>query len=113
VTNQPVGRGGGRQANTAGRGAGRGGPGGGTTKLNYVNVEQLGTATDIITGKLLIPPVVGTVLFDSGATHSFISRDFVLKHGLVHSPLEKALWVNSPGELLKVEKICKDQPIII
>ena len=99
--------------NTAGRGAGRGGPGGGTAKLNYVNAEQLGTTTYIITGKLLIPPVVGTIIFDSGATHSFISRDFVLKHGLVHAPLEKAIWVNSLGGLLKVEKICKDQPIII
>jgi hypothetical protein len=113
VANQPVGKGGGGQANTAGRGAGRGRPGGGTAKLNYVNAEQLGAATDIITGKLLIPPAVGTVLFDSGATHSFISRDFVLKHGLVHTPLDKALWVNSPGGLLKVENICKGQPIII
>ena len=78
-----------------------------------MNAKQLGAATDIITSKLLIPPTVGTVLFDSGATHSFISRDFVLKHGLVHAPLEKAIWVNSLGGLLKVEKICKDQPIII
>jgi hypothetical protein len=113
VINQPIRRGGGGQVNTAGRGAGRGGPSGGTAKLNYVNAEQLGAATDIITGKLLIPPFVGTILFDSGATHSFISRDFVIKHGLVHAPLEKALGVNSPGGLLKVEKICKDQPIII
>ncbi|CAD6210559.1 unnamed protein product [Miscanthus lutarioriparius] len=68
VINQPVRRGGGGQVNTAGRGAGRGGPSGGTAKLNYVNAEQLGAATDIITGNLLIPPAVGTILFDSGAT---------------------------------------------
>ena len=37
----------------------------------------------------------------------------MLKHGLVHAPLEKAMWVKSPCELLKVEKIRKDQPIII
>lgn len=99
--------------NTAGRGTGHGGPTGGTTKLNHVNAEQLGAATDVVIGKLLIPPTVGTILFDSGATHSFVSQDFVSKHGLVCTPLEKALGVNSPGGVIKVEKICKDQPIII
>ena len=99
--------------NYAARGPGRGGQVGGQPRLNYVAAEQLGEATDVVIGKLLIPPSVGTVLFDTGATDSCISQDFVNKNGLTCTPLEKALGVNSPGGKITVEAMRRNQPIII
>ena len=113
VQRPPAGRGQGGPMNMAARGAGRGGPMGGQPRLNYVAAEQLGQATDVVIGKLLIPPSVGTVLFDSGATHSFISQDFVNKNGLLCAKLGVAVGVNSPGGKITVKEMRRNQPIII
>lgn len=49
--------------------------------LNCTNVEQVGMASNVIMGMLNILPLHGKVLFDSEATTSFISSDFMEKLG--------------------------------
>ena len=50
--------------------------------MNHVNVEEIYDEHDDVIGKLFINSVPTLVLFDSGASHSFISRVFVDKHDL-------------------------------
>jgi hypothetical protein len=48
-----------------------------------------------------------SILFDSGATHSFITAQYVAKHNQRMQPMERAMLVKSPGGVIKVEYISK------
>jgi hypothetical protein len=45
--------------------------------VNYVAVEEAQAASDIIVGMILINDNNAIVLFDSGASHSFVAASFV------------------------------------
>ena len=110
-----------RQANSAqvhgntsaaSRGRGRGNLARGLVRLTHMDAVQADAAADVVTDNLLIPSAVGLVLFDPGATHSFISRQFVETHRLEHSSLAKTVEVHSPGGLIIVEHACHNRPIL-
>jgi hypothetical protein len=52
------------------------------------------------------------VLFDSGATHSFISYKFLRTHGLQRAPLKKSLTVESPMAEVTAIWVCTNCPLI-
>jgi hypothetical protein len=47
-----------------------------------------------------------TILFDSGASHSFISSSFVAKHSLPIATMKHTMLVSSPGGEMKTKHIC-------
>jgi hypothetical protein len=47
-----------------------------------------------------------TVLFDSGASHSFISSSFVVKHELPITIMKQTMLVSSPGGEMRTKHIC-------
>jgi hypothetical protein len=51
-------------------------------KVNHVTTEEAQQAQDVVLGMFLVSSHPATVLFDSGASHSFISSSFVVKHQL-------------------------------
>jgi hypothetical protein len=51
--------------------------------LNHVSTEEAQEAPDIILGTFLVNSVPATVLFDSRASHSFVTEPFVKKSGTV------------------------------
>jgi hypothetical protein len=51
-------------------------------KINHVPTEEAQQAQDVVLGMFLASSYPATVLFDSGASHSFISSSFVVKHHL-------------------------------
>ena len=54
------------------------------------------------------------VLFDSGASHSFVAAFCVNDLGLEVETLEKSLYVNSPlGTRLGIDLICRDCELVI
>ncbi|XP_077225770.1 uncharacterized protein LOC143858961 [Tasmannia lanceolata] len=75
----------------------------------YALTEQDAMASNaVVTGTLPVASVYACVLFDSGASHSFISSQFIVKHGLVHEPLDVELCVDTPvGGSLITDRICK------
>jgi hypothetical protein len=50
--------------------------------VNHVIVEDAQEAPDVIIGMILVNDNNAIVLFDSGASHSFIAANFVQKHNL-------------------------------
>ena len=51
---------------------------------------------------------MGKILFDSGASHSFIATSVVRELGLVFETLEKPLYVSFPlGTKVSVDLICR------
>jgi hypothetical protein len=47
-----------------------------------------------------------TILFDSGASHSFISSSFVVKHQLPITIMKQTILVSSPGGEMRTKHIC-------
>jgi hypothetical protein len=54
-----------------------------------------------------------TVLFDSGASHSFISSSFVAKHHLPITIMKHTMLVSSPGGEMRTKHICPAGSITI
>ena len=50
--------------------------------MNHVNVEEVEAQPDAVIGKFLVKSFTAIVPFDTGASHSYISRGFVDKYKL-------------------------------
>ncbi|KAK1682365.1 hypothetical protein QYE76_043213 [Lolium multiflorum] len=81
--------------------------------LNHVNAEEAQEAPDIVLGTFPVNSVSSTVLFDSGASHSFVTKPFVRKGGLTPTPLKRPMLVQIPGATSKTQSSCKEVPIDI
>jgi hypothetical protein len=66
-------------------------------KVNHVAVEEAQEAPDVVIGTFFINNLSTVVLFDSGASHSFISAAYVEKHNLPMALLRSQMIVSSPG----------------
>jgi hypothetical protein len=62
-----------------------------------VAVLEAQEALDVAIGMFLVNDTFAVVLFDSGASHSFISSAYVGKHNLPLALLRFQMIVSSPG----------------
>ena len=85
----------------------------GRGRVNHVTVEEAQTPPDVMLGKFLVNSAPATVLFDSGASHSFVSRGFAAKHQLEVLTLKTSLLVQSPGSELSTNQGCPQVKVII
>ena len=65
--------------------------------MNHINVEEVEEQPDSVTGKVLVKSFTALVLFDTGASHSYMSRGFVDKYKLPTKVLRTPMLVSSPG----------------
>ena len=66
-------------------------------RVNYVNAEDAQNATDVLLGTFLANSVPAIMLFDSGASHSFVSSQFALSHSLAQMELSPPMIIHAPG----------------
>nr|CAE02842.3 OSJNBa0014F04.8 [Oryza sativa Japonica Group] len=66
-------------------------------RVNHVAAAEAQDAPDVILGTFLVNSVPATVLFDSGATHSFLSMSFAGNHGMEIEDLRRPLMVSTPS----------------
>jgi hypothetical protein len=57
--------------------------------------------------------VPATVLFDSGASHSFITEQFVAKHNIPMSSMKTHLLIGSPNGEMKSTHVCPQVNLLI
>jgi hypothetical protein len=69
--------------------------------VNHVVAETAQEARDVVFGMFLINSAPASVLFDSGASHSFISAEFVAKHGIPMHSMSSHMLVSSPEGNMK------------
>ena len=67
-------------------------------KVNLMNAAQAEDSSEVIMGNLPVNSITAKVLFDTGASHCFISRPFTNRHELVSQVLPSPLAVVSPGK---------------
>ncbi|XP_073132184.1 uncharacterized protein [Henckelia pumila] len=76
-----------------------------------ITQEEADDANEVVAGTILINTKPAYVLFDCDVTHSFISKRFTKKIGLVHEKLTEPLRVATPTnkiiETLKIHRKCK------
>src|SRR3954468_22388694 len=66
-------------------------------RVNNVTLADAQQSSEIVLGRLLVCSVPTTVLFYSGASHSFISQSFASRVDLPHDQLPSKLSVVTPG----------------
>jgi hypothetical protein len=70
-----------------------------------VTTEEAQQAQDVVLGMFLASSHPATVLFDSGASHSFISSSFVVKHQLPITIMKQIMLVSSLGGEMRTKHI--------
>src|SRR3954470_21833972 len=80
---------------------------------NNIDVEEAQQQPATVMGTLLVNSVPATVLFDSGASHSFMSGAFAFKHGIPHQKMHTPLAVRTPGGQCHVDMVAPDLSVDI
>jgi hypothetical protein len=76
-----------------------------------VTAESVPKDADVVYGMFLINSILASVLFDSGASHSFVTKSFMEKHNIANYPLKKKLLIRSPGGELRATHSCPQTKI--
>jgi hypothetical protein len=71
-----------------------------------VAMEEAQEAPNVVIGIFLINDTSAVVLFNSGASHSFISVVYVGKHNLPLALLRCQMIVSSPGGDIPTRQLC-------
>jgi hypothetical protein len=75
-------------------------------RFSHMTSEEAQQASDVVLGMFLASSHPATILFDSGASHSFISSSFVAKHSLPIATMKHTMLVSSPGGEMRTKHIC-------
>jgi hypothetical protein len=68
--------------------------------------DEAQQAPDVVLGMFLAGSHPATILFDFGASHSFISSSFVARHSLPIVTMKHIMLVSSPGGEMRTKHIC-------
>jgi hypothetical protein len=63
----------------------------------HVDAEVAQGNPRVVLGMFLVNSTPASVLFDSGASHSFVTSHFVAQHNIPISPMSRHMLVTSPG----------------
>jgi hypothetical protein len=75
-------------------------------KVNHIAMEEAQKAPDVVIGTFSVNDISAVVLFDSRASHSFISATYVEKHNLRIALLMCQMIVSSPGGDMPARQLC-------
>jgi hypothetical protein len=75
--------------------------------------ESAAKAPNVVIGTFMVNTHSATVLFDTGATHSFITQSFAERHGIHTSTLKRGMLVSSPGGQLGSHIFCPRVSVVI
>jgi predicted aspartyl protease len=79
--------------------------------VNFTTLSELPQGAQIMTGTFTIHHQSAVILFDFGATHSFISPKFGTKVGLDFYHTKGTYMIATPGGKIASNQICRDVPI--
>jgi hypothetical protein len=82
-------------------------------RVNHVDAQEAQQAPGVVLGEFLVEFTPAAVLFDSGASHSFIATSFVEKHGIPTTSLEIPLVTRTPGSDILCHLKCSHVRILL
>jgi hypothetical protein len=75
-------------------------------KVNHMTSDEAQQAQDVVLGMFLACSHPTTILFNSGASHSFITSSFVAKHNLLIANTKHTMLLGSPRGEMMTKLIC-------
>lgn len=72
-------------------------PSSGRARLTHVSADEAEEDPSVLMGTLYINSILATVLFNSGASHTFISQEFARKHDIPFEIMPSPLEITTPG----------------
>jgi hypothetical protein len=81
--------------------------------VNHLEAKAIQDAQDVAVGMFLVESYPAKVLFDTGATHSFVSTSWVQSHNIPIEPMIPPLRVNLVGGKVQSDRICPNLRIEI
>jgi hypothetical protein len=80
-------------------------------RVNFTTMSELPEGAPVMTGTFTLHHHPAIILFDSGATHSFISTRFGTKIGLDFYATNGTYMITTPGGRIASNQICRGVPI--
>ena len=74
--------------------------------MNHVAAETAQEAQDVVFGMFLVNSAPASVLFDSGASQSFISAEYIAKYSIPLCTMPSSMLVNSPRGNMRARYQC-------
>lgn len=82
-------------------------------RVNQITAEEAIAAPNVVLGTLLVNSSPASVLFYSGASHSFVKSAFAVQHQLDMHALQSPYLISSPGSVFRTSQICRSVKIEI
>jgi hypothetical protein len=80
-------------------------------QVHYTKIRAIPEGEPVMLGAFPVANHLASILFDSGASHTFINRTFVLKHQLSLEVVENGYSIQSPGGRLHTKEMVYQIPI--
>jgi hypothetical protein len=80
-------------------------------KLNFIAMSDIPAGASVLTGTFSINDTPVKVLFDSGATHSFINESLLDKLGLKGAQTKSAYKITTPGGIITSQLVTFGVPL--
>jgi hypothetical protein len=80
-------------------------------RLNHVNATEAEEAPNVVLGTFFVNSVPAKILFDSSASHSFVTETFMDKGNLKPSRMDRLMIVQIPGSTTKTQLSCQNVPV--
>src|SRR3954467_3478328 len=82
-------------------------------RVNQIAAEETDDTSDVILGTLPVNFVPTSVLFDPGASHSFMSESYALRHDLSFVELSTPMIIQTPGSRWQTSRLSHGNQIAI
>jgi len=80
-------------------------------RVYYTNVSDIPEGEPVMTGMFPVANHSALILFDSGASHTFINRDFVVNHGIKIGQTQREFQIQSPGGRISTTEMVFNIPV--
>jgi hypothetical protein len=82
-----------------------------TGRINYTTMEDIPEGEQVIAGTFSLNGQPMVILFDSGATHDFISKAYTQRHQLVTEHIITPYLIRTPGGNISTKQLVMATPI--
>ena len=66
-------------------------------QVNYTRVDVIPEGEPVMMGQFFVAKQNAVILYDSGASHTFINKAFAMKYQLPIEIMDNSFYIQSPG----------------
>src|SRR4051812_48256774 len=81
--------------------------------VNQISVEDTTATSDVILGTLPVNHVPASILFDLGASHSFMSESYALRQEFLFEEMFSPMIIQTPGSKWQTNRVSHGNEIAI